>query len=83
MIVLYQRQRLSRTVGRGEKKQNEEPGFETEDLEGYARSGPHRVRLDGWFRGRGRRRDHARRRNQHQHDLLEDRVRDVERCCHR
>ena len=78
MIVLYQRQVPA--AHPGEEKDNEELNFETQGLEGHERSRPHRVRLNGGLRGRGRRRNHAGCRNQHQHDLLEDLVGDEQRC---
>ena len=78
MKDLYQRQTPAAILGK--ENDNEEPNFETQNLEGHKRSGSYRVRLDGGLRSRGRRCNHAGRRDQHQYDLLEDLIRDEYRC---
>jgi Flp pilus assembly pilin Flp len=61
---------------RGEANDTDyESRTETKGLEGYARSGPHRIRFDGGLRRSGCRRDHAKRGYQHQHDLFADQFR--------
>src|SRR5581483_9773825 len=72
MIILIQRQRPVAHHRERRDLGNEEPHFEVADLEGYPRSGPHRICFDGGFRGRGCWRYHAERGTEHQHHLQQD-----------
>jgi hypothetical protein len=80
MITSIQRRGICRGPLRERRqRKNEKSYFEVAGLERQTRPGPHRICFDGGFRSRSGWCDYAWRGQQHQHDLLEDRVRNDRR----